>query len=217
MEFGVPQEIIVAIIGVETQYGRNSGKFSALEALTTLAFNYPPRAEFFRTELENYLLLVREQEWELFDIRSSYAGALGIPQFMPSSYLKYAKDYNNDDLIDLLNDPLDAIGSVANYLKQHGWQKDGAITVRAHVNEQIFSANTNAARSLEDWAKAGVIPTVKMAHDDSVKLLDFTVSNGKEYWLTFNNFRVITLYNRSNFYAMSVFQLADALRHAREQ
>ncbi|MDO8412781.1 MAG: lytic murein transglycosylase B [Gallionellaceae bacterium] len=214
-EYGVPQEIIVAVIGVETLYGRNSGKFSVLDALTTLAFSYPPRAAFFRSELENYLLLARDQEWELFKIQSSYAGALGIPQFMPSSYRKHAVDFDNDDEIDLLNDPIDAIGSVANYLKQYGWRKDEPVAVRAKVSAESCPGSLRDPRPLVAWKAAGVIPLAPYNSEYSALLLDFTVATGAEFWLAFKNFQVITLYNNSNFYAMSVFQLANALRNER--
>ncbi|MDH4234771.1 MAG: lytic murein transglycosylase B, partial [Gallionella sp.] len=120
-KYGVPQEIILAVIGVETVYGRDVGKYRVLDALTTLAFDFPRRSSFFREELENYLLLARDEQFDLLDIRGSYAGAMGIPQFMPSSYRKYAVDFNGNRRIDLLNEPVDAIGSVANYLRGYGW------------------------------------------------------------------------------------------------
>src|SRR3989338_464828 len=123
-KYGVPQEIIVAIIGVETIYGQNAGNFLVLDALATLAFDYPRRADFFRSELENYLLLAREQQFDLLDIRGSYAGALGIPQFMPGSYRNYAVDFNSNRAVDLLREDIDAIGSVANYLQGYGWVKE---------------------------------------------------------------------------------------------
>lgn len=215
-EFGVPQEIIVAIIGVETLYGRNSGKFSALNALTTLAFDYPPREAFFRSELENYLVLAREQNWDIYQIKSSYAGALGIPQFMPSSYLKHAQDYDNDNLIDLIDSPVDAIGSVGNYLKQYGWQKGRPVAVPAIVNAPVGASAPAETRNVAAWAENGVVPAEDVAIDETASLLDFTVPGGKEYWLTFNNFKVIRLYNHSNFYSMSVYQLAEELRKGRE-
>ena len=234
-EYGVPQEIIVAVIGVETMYGRNAGRFSALDSLTTLAFDYPRRAVFFRSELEHFLELGREQEWDIFKVKSSYAGALGIPQFMPSSYLNYAEDYNNDNLTDLINDPVDAIGSVGNYLKRHGWQRGEPVAVLAKVGEKALAGDLKNARSLASWAEDGVTPAVQIetleakketlgakietpeiATVATVKLREFTVADGKEYWLTFNNFKAITLYNNSSFYAMSVYQLADALRNARK-
>jgi membrane-bound lytic murein transglycosylase B len=137
-QYGVPQEIIVAVIGVETLYGRRTGRYRTLDALTTLAFDYPHRAEFFRNELAEYLLLAREQNFSLLDIKSSYAGAMGIPQFMPSSYRKYAVDFNSNGKIDILNEPEDAIGSVANYLKQYGWKTGEPITQLATLKNRIF-------------------------------------------------------------------------------
>ena len=216
-QYGVPQEIIVAVIGVETVYGGNSGKFSALDALTTLAFSYPRRADFFRSELENYLLLARDQEWELFKVQSSYAGALGIPQFMPSSYRNYAVDFDNDDQTDLLSDPMDAIGSVANYLRQYGWRSGEPVAVRAGVSEKICVGSLSQARPIAAWLSAGVTLAAQVDGDTSALLLDFTVTDGVEFWLAFNNFQVITLYNNSNFYAMSVYQLAQALRTAKRR
>ncbi len=211
-KYGVPREIIVALIGVETLYGQNAGTFRTIDALTTLAFDYPRRAEFFRDELENYLLLAREQQFDLLDVKGSYAGAMGIPQFMPSSYRKYAVDFNGNHRIDLFNEPADAIGSVANYLKEYGWIRGGLVAVRAKVGEGCCA--DNATRSLAEWADAGVVPTVKIRWDEYARLLDYTVVDGKEYWLGFNNFDVITRYNNSDFYAMSVFQLAEALKAA---
>ncbi|HLE66620.1 MAG TPA: lytic murein transglycosylase, partial [Burkholderiales bacterium] len=121
-EYGVPEEVIVAIVGVETFYGRNIGRWRVIDTLTTLAFDYPPRAEFFRSELENYLLFAREAGIDVFSVRGSYAGAIGIPQFMPGSYLKFAVDFDGDGLVDLRANPADAVGSVANFLRQHGWR-----------------------------------------------------------------------------------------------
>ena len=212
-EFGVPQEIIVAIIGVETLYGNNKGRFSVLDALTTLAFDYPRRSAFFLSELEDYLLLAREQEWELFKVQGSYAGAMGIPQFMPSSYRNYAVDFDNDDMKNLFEDPLDAIGSVANYLNQYGWKKGEPVAFLATLGDKY--SGSGVRRSIAAWAAIGVKPVMQAGEDKTALLLDFTVADGVEYWLAFNNFQVITLYNNSNFYAMSVYQLAQALRSAK--
>lgn len=211
-KYGVPQQIIVALIGVETLYGENTGGFRTIDALTTLAFDYPRRADFFREELENYLLLAREQQFDVLDVRSSYAGALGIPQFMPSSYRKYAVDFNGNHRIDLLNEAGDAIGSVGNYLKSYGWVRGGLIAVRAQAGEEDHAAD--APRKLSEWAEKGVVPLVRVGRDAPARLLDYTVTDGKEYWLGFNNFDVITRYNNSDFYAMSVFELAEALKAA---
>ncbi len=213
-EYGVPQEMIIAVIGVETNYGRNTGKFNMLDTLTTLAFDYPRRADFFRNELEQYLLLAREQKFEPFKIQGSYAGALGIPQFMPSSYRKHAVDYNNDGIINLFHDPEDAIGSVANYFKQYGWQNGEPVAARVNLNEKT-ELNIKETHSMAAWAEMGVIPVTQTADLKSAWLLDFTVSEGKEFWLAFKNFQVIMLYNNNIFYAMSVYQLADALHNAR--
>lgn len=213
--YGVPPEMIVAIIGVETLYGRRTGKHRALDALTTLAFAYPRRADFFRNELAEYLLLAREQDFNLLEIKASYAGALGIPQFMPGSYRKYAVDFNADGKVDLLREPEDAIGSVANYLKQYGWKSGEPIAQRAKLGDAAFQAAPKELRSLAAWSELGVTPVPEpQGQATTAGLLDFTVEAGKEYWLTYDNFRVITLYNNSNFYAMSVFQLAQALRAA---
>jgi membrane-bound lytic murein transglycosylase B len=213
-EYGVPQEMIVAVIGVETNYGRNTGKFNILDALTTLAFDYPRRADFFRNELEQYLLLAREQKFEPFKTQGSYAGALGIPQFMPSSYRKHAVDFNNDGTVNLFNDSEDSIGSVANYFKKYGWQSGEPVAARVKLNE-MTELNIKETHSMATWAEMGVIPVAQIADLNSAWLLDFTVPEGKEFWLAFKNFQVIMLYNNNIFYAMSVHQLADALHNAR--
>ena len=215
-KYGVPQEIIIAVIGVETIYGQNAGNFLVLDALTTLAFDYPRRAVFFRGELENYLLLAREQQFDLLAIRGSYAGALGIPQFMPGSYRNYAVDFNGNHKIDLLREDQDAIGSVANYLRGYGWIKGEPVAVRAQVGDEICLGEIRVPRSLAEWAAAGVVPGADFAPEQSARLIDFTVEEGKEFWLAFNNFEVITRYNNSDFYAMSVFQLAEELKAARK-
>lgn len=229
--YGVPQEIIIAVIGVETVYGRHAGTFLALDALTTLAFDYPRRAKFFRKELENYLLLAREQELDLLAIRGSYAGALGIPQFMPSSYRNYAVDFSGDNKIDLLHETQDAIGSVANYLKGFGWVATipltGATATPGRLLEKPVIAalvlgdvnypleNTSATRTVAAWADLNVVVNSRVEPNEVARLIDFTLTEGKEYWLVFKNFEVITRYNNSDFYAMTVFQLAEELKAAR--
>ena len=215
-KYGVPQDIIVAVIGVETIYGENAGSFRVLDALTTLAFDYPRRADFFRSELENYLLLAREQQLDLLAIRGSYAGALGIPQFMPSSYRNYAVDFNGNHMIDLLREARDAIGSVANYLQGYGWISGEPVAVLAQAGEETHVGEIATPRTLAAWSAVGVAPSVNLAQDKPARLIDFTVEDGKELWLAFNNFEVITRYNNSDFYAMSVLQLAEALKSARK-
>ena len=233
-EYGVPEEIILAVIGVETIYGQDVGTFRTLDALTTLAFDYPSRAAFFHSELENLLLLAREQQLDLLAIRGSFAGAMGMPQFMPSSYRHYAVDFNGNHRIDLLGEAEDAIASVANYLKGYGWiskisgaikpagasqplsqegvQVMAPITVRAQVSEEICAGEITTPRALAAWLAEGIVPNASLPPDQTARLLDFTVGEEKEFWLAFNNFEVIRRYNNSDFYAMTVFQLAAALK-----
>lgn len=213
--YGVPQEILVALIGVETFYGQQAGTFRTVDALATLAFSYPPRAEFFRSELEQYLLLAREQGFNLLAVRGSYAGALGMPQFMPSSYRKYAVDFNGNGKIDLLHERADAIGSAANYLKQYGWVRGEPVALQSKVSEEACVGDISSPRPVAAWAASGVTLHYPLDGDKPARLLDFTVQDGKEFWLAFGNFDVIMTYNNSSFYAMSVLQLAEALRQAR--
>ena len=241
-KYRVPQEIILAVIGVETVYGRDVGTFRTLDALTTLAFDFPRRAEFFRSELENYLLLAREQQFDLLETRGSYAGALGIPQFMPSSYRNYAVDFNGNHHIDLLREPRDAIGSVANYLREYGWDgglpKPGSptssptsqknesaltqpIVIPVQVSEPNNFSDETIIQTAAAWSAAGVVVDehifqiiAQVPVQTPARLIEFTVADGKEYWLAFNNFEVIKRYNNSDFYAMTVFQLAEALKAA---
>ena len=218
--YGVPAQVIVAIIGVETEYGRNMGKFSALEALATLAFDYPPRAEFFRNELEQLLLLARENQVSPLDIKGSYAGAIGIPQFMPSSQRRYAVDFDGDARIDLRRSTIDAIGSVARFLQMHGWQSGAPVALPAAVDGDpapLIAAGIKPQESLQQLAQQGVQVSPLAAPDAErpAALIDLvSPDQPTEYWVGFDNFYVITRYNRSSFYAMSVFQLAEALREA---
>lgn len=229
-KYGVPQEIILAVIGVETVYGQEPGSYRTLDALTTLAFAYPPRAGFFRKELENYLLLAREQQFDLLSVRGSYAGALGIPQFMPSSYRAYAVDFNGNHRIDLLHEDGDAIGSVASYLKGYGWitaEKDRSphsgrallapVALQARVSADSCPGDVSTPRTLAAWSAVGITGIGNHVHDPDLqaRLIDFTLADSKEFWLAFNNFEVIRSYNNSDYYAMTVFQLAQALKQAR--
>lgn len=217
--FGVPEEIIVAIIGVETIYGRNTGNFSALAALATLAFDYPPRAELFRRELEALFLLARDQAQPVGAYRGSYAGAIGLPQFLPSSVRSFAVDGDQDGIIDLRNNPRDAIHSVANFLAMHGWQRNEEI-IRPAV---VKAADTDLKPLLELGlqpsldqallAAYGISDPGATASKELVSLVDFvTPGEVTQYKLGLHNFYVISRYNRSSFYAMSVVELARALR-----
>lgn len=216
--YGVPPEVIVAIIGVETFYGRHRGGYRVIDALSTLAFNYPKRADFFRSELEHFLLLSREQGVNPPSLHGSYAGAMGLPQFMPSSYRSYAVDFDGDGLTDVWNNPTDAIGSVANYLKVHGWLEGKPVAIRAHVLGEGYRSLLD--RGLEphtSWTQikdAGVHPEYDPQDDPHALLVDLKSRSGSEYWLGLKNFYVITRYNHSALYAMAVFQLAEAIRSA---
>lgn len=213
--YGVPEEIIVAIIGVETVYGRNTGSFGVLEALATLAFNYPRRADFFREELEQFLLLARENNLDALAIKGSFAGAIGIPQFMPGSQRRYAVDFDGDQRVDLSGSVEDAIGSVARFLEQHGWQSGQPVAVPARISAEVapefIEAGIRPSLAVSELAQRGISGNIDGA--TKVALVDL-VSPGRatEYWLGFENFYVITRYNRSSFYAMSVFQLAEEIR-----
>jgi membrane-bound lytic murein transglycosylase B len=218
-EFGIPEEIIAAVIGVETTYGAQTGKHRVLDALTTLAFDYPKRAGFFRNELEQYLLLGREQEADVLNIKGSYAGAIGIPQFMPSSYRRYAVDFDGDGKVDLSGSTADAIGSVANYLKSYGWETGQTVAIPALVNgenyhEALFTGS-KPLYTMEEMRKLGITSRTGVPSHRPATLVELANHGGNEYWLGFNNFFVITRYNRSVHYAMSVLQLAEEIRAAR--
>ncbi|MFZ5512339.1 MAG: lytic murein transglycosylase B [Pseudomonadota bacterium] len=220
-EYGVPEEIIVAIIGVETIYGRHMGRFPVLDTLTTLAFDYPPRAELFRRELEAFLLLARETGADPRQARGSYAGAMGLPQFLPSSIRRYAVDFDGDKRIDLRASPDDAIGSVARFLKEHGWEKDGIVAVPANIADErhgtVVDGDVRPRFSLPELSAYGVYPAEPLPIDALCAVIDLVTPNRPtEYWLGLNNFYVITRYNRSSFYAMAVYELARELRAVRQ-
>ena len=210
-EYGVPAEIITAIIGVETYYGRLTGKIQVFDSLVTLGFDYPPRSKFFLSELEQFLLLTREEHLEGDKIRGSYAGAMGMPQFISSSYRNYAVDFDGDGKRDLLNNTADAIGSVANYFKQHGWKNGEHVVVPARVNGQIEETRNKLKphSSISDLSREGVFPKLRISEDSMATVITFNGKDGKEYWLGLDNFYVITRYNRSAMYAMAVYQLSQ--------
>lgn len=222
--YGVPEQYIVAIIGVETFYGRHTGRWRVLDALATLAFDYPPRAEFFRRQLADYLLFARKAGIDVLSLKGSYAGAIGIPQFMPGSYLRYAVDFDGDGVADLSNSAADAIGSVANFLKQHGWQSGAAVQFEARVSGSGFRSFLDGGlrprHRLAELAEAGVVPAGPAAQPDAdtraVLVRLESPDAQSEYRLGLHNFYVITRYNNSSFYASAVTDLANALRAARE-
>jgi membrane-bound lytic murein transglycosylase B len=216
-EYGVPAEIIVGIIGVETIYGRHMGQFSTLEALSTLAFDYSPRADFFSTELEQFLLLSRENRLDPLSIKGSFAGAIGIPQFMPGSQRRYGVDFDHDGKVDLQNSVADAIGSVARFLSMHGWVKQAPVASKVTSFKSIdpvwLESGILPRLKIQDLRLAGVETEAMPSEPEQCALIDLvSPDQPTEYWLGFDNFYVITRYNRSSFYAMSVFQLAEAIR-----
>jgi peptidoglycan lytic transglycosylase B len=222
-EFGVPPEVIVAIIGVETYYGRNTGRYTVFDALTTLAFDYPRRAEFFRGELKQFLLLTREQGISPLAPKGSYAGAMGLPQFMPGSIRAYALDYDADGRVDLAAGVEDAIGSVAHFLVRHGWQAGQPIMTPGRIeaeNPDALVAKLDGGiadrRSLAEWARDGITGFAFPGDvaPDPVGLLMLEEEAGPTYWLVFNNWYVLTRYNRSPLYASAVWKLAQALKLA---
>lgn len=214
-EYGVPAEMIVAIIGVETRYGRNKGSYRVIDALSTLAFDYPKRSPFFTKELKQFLVLAREQKMAATDVVGSYAGAMGYGQFIPSSYRAYAIDFDGDGIVNIIDNPVDAIGSVANYFKVHGWRSDAPVTGRATVAgqppEDWFNAGLKPTRKVADFAGAGIDSDDEFGADEVATAMKFEGANGVEYWLGLHNFYVITRYNHSSMYAMSVYQLSQKI------
>jgi membrane-bound lytic murein transglycosylase B len=219
MEFGVPGEIIVAIIGVETVYGRNIGTYRVIDALATLAFDYPKRAEFFREELENYLVFAREMRIDPLLLKGSYAGAIGIPQFMPGSYRRFAVDYDGDGRADLAASPADAIGSVGNFLRAHGWVRGKPAAFGAQVTgegwRKLVDGGVTPVHRAGDLAGFGVRPAVSLPSDVLCALIELeTQGQPSDFRVTLQNFFVLTRYNRSSFYATAVLDLAAELAQA---
>jgi len=219
-QYGVPSSMIVAIIGVETFYGRNTGSYRVMDALATLAFGYPPRAAYFRQELEQYLLLAREADFAPFSVKGSYAGAMGISQFMPSSYRLFGIDFDGDGHRDLWDNPDDAIGSVANYFRAKGWQSGAPVatpaTAVADPGKGLANRGWDYRMPLKDWARVGVAANAPDQAQAEAMLLALAGDKGPEYWLAYKNFYVITRYNHSFQYAMAVWQLSQALEAARK-
>lgn len=216
-KYGVPPEIMLAILGVETRFGRIKGGFRVVDALVTIGIDYPKRSKYFMKELEHVFLLSREENFVPLELEGSYAGAMGMAQFMPSSYRHYAVDFDNDGVRDLSNNVNDAVGSIASYLKRHGWTRGEPITTRAEVSGKKY----------QKFVKKGMKPKVKIAdvgsygvkaaekYPDKLKasLIELELENdAKEYWLGMGNFYAITRYNHSNLYAMAVFQLSEEIK-----
>lgn len=227
--FGVPAEVIVSILGIETFYGKNTGSFSVLEALSTLAFDYPRRANFFKKELEHYVLLTREEKLNPALIKGSYAGAIGAAQFMPSSYRAYAIDFSQSGQKNIIDNLPNAIGSVANYLKSQGWKPNSPVAYLAKISGKRYAQlqekdklSPVAQHTLGKLQQHGVLidnapHPLPIAQKTPVALIELTGKEKNEHWITCHNFYVITRYNQSTHYAMAVYQLSQSIKKAKEK
>lgn len=216
-KYGVPPEVILAIIGVETRFGLSKGRFRIIDALTTLSLEHPARHGFFQSELEHFLLLARKLGQNPLDFKGSYAGAMGYPQFLPSSYLNYAVDFDRDRKVDLIGSSSDAIGSVGNYLKVHGWKKNGLITIDAVVSGPLHrwfdNMDLKPKLGLNHFRDYGIVPKEHTTDKSLATLIRLEGESGPLYRFGFNNFYVITRYNRSTNYAMAVVELSRMIRN----
>jgi membrane-bound lytic murein transglycosylase B len=213
-ERGVPPEYLIAIIGVETRYGRSTGKYRVLDALATLAFDYPPRSDYFRAELEQFLLLVNEDKLNPLTTTGSYAGAMGAPQFMPSTYRRYAIDADTDNKRDLWGDWDDIIASVANYLEEHGWETGGPVIAEVRLEPDptfLVSGKVDLNETVDSLNAEGVKINLSLPGSTPAVLIPAEQQDGPAYRVGFKNFYVITRYNGSARYAMSVYDLAQAI------
>ena len=217
-DFGVPEEIVIAVIAIESRFGRYAGDFRVIDSLYTLAFVWPNRAAYFRGELEQFLVLARKQGWEAASVYGSFAGALGWPQFMPSSYRRFALDYDGDGWIDLWGDMADIVGSVASYLQQFGWRDGQPVAARAQLDgvdpKRLLQLGL---KPLSKWQQRGVSVAEDMTQALPASLLALELADGAEYWLAFDNFHALLRYNPSHNYAMAVYQLAQEIRAQRER
>lgn len=222
LRYGVPASVILGILGVETAFGSNKGGFRAIDALATLGFGYPRRSEYFMQELAELLLLAREQNTSALNIYSSYAGAMGYPQFMPSSVRKYAVDFDGDGKIQLISSATDAIGSIAHYLAEHGWQKNQPIAQRGKYSgsddSQIIATDLTKPKPFAELKQKGLLPSSGTIDDgqlvNGIRLIE---RDAPAYFITYPNFQVITTYNRSRMYAAAVWQLGQAIEARQTQ
>ena len=209
-EFGVPKEIIASIIGIESSYGSIKGSTRVIDSLATLSFDYPRRSKFFKIQLENFLLLSREENFDPLKLNGSYAGAMGYGQFLPDSYRRLAIDFDDDGVRDIINNPVDAIGSVANYLKRNGWQKDANIAVEANLVDKQNPISTIWKMKKNEYLE--LKPKNQIEFDDLKSETYLQVSVGDEsYWIGGENLKVLSRYNKSSFYIIAVFLLSKEL------
>ncbi|MDR3428602.1 lytic murein transglycosylase B [Silvimonas sp.] len=217
-KYGVPAEVITSILGVETLYGRTTGTFRVIDALTTIAFDYPRRADYFKDQLTQFMLLAREENENPLTFMGSYAGAMGMPQFMPSSFREYAVDWTGDHHRDIWGTPEDAIASVANFLAAHGWQRDGDTYAPVNVSaaeDDLLADKFNLHYTVAELMQKGVQPLSETDTSQQAVLFSLETEAGNtSYYMGFNNFYVVTRYNRSTLYATAVLQLANAIKSA---
>lgn len=213
-KYQVPAQMIVAIIGVETRYGAITGNYRVLDALMTLGFDYPKRGKFFRKQLKELLLLAKEQNLPVDELKGSYAGAMGYGQFIPSSYRAYAVDYDGDKVADIWNNPEDALASVANYFSEHKWRYGDLVAVKLvpqKIDSALFSSSLKPNHKVKTLRAKGVRIPAEIADTATVSLMQLEGVNGTEHWLGFHNFYVITRYNHSSMYALAAWQLSQLL------
>jgi membrane-bound lytic murein transglycosylase B len=214
-QYGVPAEIIVAILGVETRYGKHTGRYRVIDALSTLGFGYPKRSNFFLKELENFLLLCREENMDPLKPLGSYAGAMGLPQFMPSSFRHYAVDHDGDSMRDIWNNSADVIASIASYFSRHHWQPGQLVSIPTQaIGEKYKSALSEGLKpnlTVQQLQSLQLSTSVDLPPEMPARLLEYEREEGSELWITLNNFYVITRYNHSAMYAMAVYQLSQAI------
>ncbi|GAA0791355.1 lytic murein transglycosylase B [Marinobacterium sediminicola] len=218
--YGVPAEIIVSIIGVETRYGRIMGRYRVLDALATLGFDYPKRADFFRGQLVDFMRMAREEQLDPTQPLGSYAGAMGYGQFIPSSFRNYAVDFDGDGKRDIWSNEVDAIGSVANYFREHGWKAGEPVRSNVVINGSAdpswFNAGLKPELTLAQWHERGIATRRDLDPQQPATLMELTMEDGEHYWFGLHNFYVITRYNHSRLYAMAVYELSQAIKDARQ-
>ncbi|MCP3849846.1 MAG: lytic murein transglycosylase B [Gammaproteobacteria bacterium] len=221
--YGIAPEIMVAIIGVETYYGRLQGSYRVMDALSTLAFKYPKRSKFFRSELKHFLIMSQEQKFDPLSKKGSYAGAMGMGQFIPSSFQAYAIDFDGDGVKDIWANNTDAIGSVANYFKRHGWKRGQPVVEQLELNKQNTVTKKDGCRrsckpklKVADFKQKGIQGKTSVNDQEKAILLILEQKAGKEHWLGYNNFYVISRYNHSTLYSMAVYQLSQEIKKAYE-
>ena len=214
-KYKVPAEILIAIIGVESNYGEQLGKYRVIDALSTLAFAYPPRSKYFQKELESFLLLSRKEHMDPMKPVGSYAGAMGLPQFMPSSFHDFAVDFNHDHKRDIWKNNADALASIGNYFAKNHWQHGAAIAfpvkAKGDAFRQIMNPELKPDTTVAELRNLQVDVPSQLAHTEKVKLMNFQQPNGEDLWIGLHNFYVITRYNHSPLYAMAVYQLSQAI------